>query len=79
MQKKKKKKVEIVLSPFDDEGAGGLAVLVQEGAPVGSIEGAGSASRRDESVCLHAVVHAVARSDPLLGVARVQDAVRSEL
>lgn len=57
--------------PFDDEGAGRLATLVEVGAPVGPVDCAGTTARRHESVRLDAVVHGVAGADALLVVARV--------
>ena len=66
-------------SPFDDERARGPSVLIEVGAPVGAVDGAGPPARGHERVCLDAVVHRVAGADALLVVADVEDALRSEL
>lgn len=58
-------------SPLDNKTAGWLAILIEEQTPVGSVDGIGAASSRDEGVCLDAVMHAIARTDTFFRVARV--------
>lgn len=58
-------------SPLDNKTAGWLAILIEEQTPVGSVDGIGAASSRDEGVCLDAVMHGIARTDTFFRVARV--------
>lgn len=66
-------------SPFDDERARWLAVVVEVGAPVRAVDGAWPAACGHERVGLDAVVHGVAGADSFLVVADVEDALGSEL
>lgn len=66
-------------SPFHDEGARGLAVVVKERIPVCLVDRSWSSSGRDEGISLDPIMHGVARPDTFLVVARVQDTLGSGL
>lgn len=65
--------------PFDDEGAGGPAILVKVRPPVGTVDSSRPPPCGNESVSLDAVVHGVAGANALLAVAGVQDALGTKL
>lgn len=67
------------VSPFHNEGAGRLPVATQKGSPVSSVDRARPPAGGDEGIGLDPIVHRVARTNALLGVACVEDALRTQL